>query len=54
MKKKLLLLSLVLVLAGALGVVALSAQGRTVPINASLSGEIITIGDGPGLFDVNL
>lgn len=54
MTKKLVVILLVLVLAGALGVAAFAVQGQTVPVNMTLTGTIITIGDGVGLFDVNV
>ena len=52
--KKVIVILLVLILAGALGVVAISAQGGTQHVDMSLTGTIISIGDGVGLFDVEL
>lgn len=54
MTKKVVIVLFVLLLAGAVGVVAISAQGSTQNINMTLTGTIISIGDGIGLFDVDL
>ncbi len=54
MIKKLVVIVLILIVAGTLGVVAISAQGGTQHIDMTLNGQIMTISDGVGLFDVNL
>ena len=52
--KKVIVVLLVLILTGAVGVVAISAQGSTQDIDMTLTGTLISIGDGKSLFDVNL
>jgi hypothetical protein len=52
--KKVIVVLLVLVLTGAVGVVVISAQGGTQHVDMTLTGTVINIGDGVGLFDVDL
>jgi hypothetical protein len=52
--KKAVFILLVLLLAGAVGVMAISAQESTQKIDMKLTGTLINIGEGKGLFDVNL
>jgi len=54
MTRKMIFLLVILVLLSAVGVTTISAQGKTQPINMTLSGSIMTIDEGVGLFDVNL
>jgi hypothetical protein len=52
--KKVVVILIVFVMAVALTAAAISASGHTETINMRLTGTIITIGDGMGLFDVNV
>ena len=54
MTKKAILILLALLLISAVGVVVISAEGNTQHIDMTLTGEIINLGDGAGLFDVDL
>jgi hypothetical protein len=54
MKKKVLLISVILILVATISVSVISAKEKTQPINWDLTGSIMNLGDAGSQFDVNL
>lgn len=54
MTKKLTVVLLVLFFIGAIGVIVSAGQEQSIPVNMKVTGTIISIGQGTGLFDVNV